>query len=482
MKKLLDTLRRSRTADAALVSAAVFVLILALGVFFLLDNRHVRFKLDGGDEITVEYGQRFTDPGVSASAVGEYTLSRPLRVNSRGEVDTLRLGRYTLTYTARYKSHDYIAERVVNVVDTTPPVITLHYDSSYRPNWLDGYVEEGYSAADAHDGDLTAAVEVTREAGRIIYTVTDAAGNRAGVERKPNYTVACPALTLFGDAAVTISARPRYDDPGCAAYDEHGNDLGEYLTVGGDLRPDTPGEYTVVYSVANADGDEVRAERRVTVAGQSLPPEVREDKVIYLTFDDGPGPYTDALLDVLAEYGAKATFFVTGNREKYRAAITRAHSEGHAIGVHTYTHEYGTIYSSEDAFFDDFSRTEDMIYALTGSYTQLCRFPGGSSNTVSCFNRGIMSRLTARLETMQYRYFDWNVTGGDAGETRSTQRVVENIISGCAGKSTAVVLQHDIKEFSVNAVETVLQWGAENGYTFKALDLSSPCMHHGVAN
>lgn len=482
MRKLLETLRRSRTADVALVSVAVAVFILAAGVFFLLDNRHVRFKLSGESEMTVEYGQRFTEPGVSASAVGEFTLSRPLKVKSRGEVDTLRLGSYTLVYTAHYKSHDYMAERVVTVVDTTPPVITLRYDSSYRPNWLDGYIEEGYSAVDAHDGDLTASVEVTRKAGCIIYTVSDAAGNRTQVERRPNYTVGCPTLTIFGDSNVVISARPRYDDPGCAAYDEYGNDFTDRVAVNGDLRTDTPGEYTVVYSVTNADGDEVSAERHMTVAGESLPEEKREDKVIYLTFDDGPGPYTDTLLDVLSEYDAKATFFVTGNRERYRDAISRAYDEGHAIGVHSYTHDYGSIYSSEEAFFDDFNRTEDMIYDLTGSYTQVCRFPGGSSNTVSRFNRGIMTRLTAQLEDMQYRYFDWNVSSGDAGETTSTQRVAENIISGCTGKSCAVVLQHDIKEFSVNAVEAVLQWGVENGYNFKALDLTSPCIHHGIAN
>ena len=83
---------------------------------------------------------------------------------------------------------------------------------------------------------------------------------------------------------------------------------------------------------------------------------------------------------------------------------------------------------------------------------------------------------------MSYRYFDWNVYSGDAGETTSTQKVADNIISGCGGKTCAVVLQHDIKGFSVAAVEQVLQWGMENGYSFKALDLSSPGMHHNIAN
>ena len=83
---------------------------------------------------------------------------------------------------------------------------------------------------------------------------------------------------------------------------------------------------------------------------------------------------------------------------------------------------------------------------------------------------------------MSYRYFDWDVCSGDAGETTNTDTVAANIISGCKGRSCAVVLQHDIKDFSVAAVEQVLQWGLENGYAFRALDLSSPAAHHGIAN
>ena len=483
MRKLLDKIRHSRTADAAMVSIAVAVFLFAAGIFFMMDNRHVRFYVSGGQEVSVEYGEEFTDPGASAAAVGAFSLSRPLNVACQGRVDTTHLGSYRLIYKARYKSHDYTTERVVNVVDTTPPEITLLSDPGYTPSWLDGYVEEGYTAHDAHDGDLTGAVTVSTRGDEIVYTVTDAAGNRAEAVRRPNYTVGRPELTLNGESDVVISARLSYADPGVTARDAQGNDLGAYVRVSDTLTPDRPGDYTLTYSVTNAAGESVTAERHVTVSGQALPASAApEGKVIYLTFDDGPGPYTDALLDVLDKYGAKATFFVTGNRANYRSAITRAYNAGHSIGVHSYTHDYGTIYSGEEAFFDDFTRTEDMIHDLTGSYTQLCRFPGGSSNTVSRFNRGIMTRLAGELGEMSYRYFDWDVCSGDAGETTNTDTVAANIISGCKGRSCAVVLQHDIKDFSVAAVEQVLQWGLENGYAFRALDLSSPAAHHGIAN
>ena len=483
MRKLLDKIRHSRTADAAVVSIATAIFLFAAGIFFMTDDRHVRFYVSGGQEVSVEYGADFKDPGASAAAVGAFSQSRPLSVACQGRVDTSRLGSYRLIYSARYKSRDYTAERVVNVVDTTPPEITLLTDPDRAQNWLDGYAEEGYTAYDAHDGDLTGAVTVSTRGEEIVYSVTDAAGNRAEAVRRPEYTVGRPELTLNGESDVVISARLNYADPGVTARDAHGNDLGAYVTVSGTLTPDRPGDYTLTYSVTNAAGDAVTTERHVTVSGQALPAiAAPEGKVIYLTFDDGPGPYTNELLDVLDRYGAKATFFVTGSREKYRDAITRAYNAGHAIGVHSYTHDYGTIYSGEEAFFDDFTRTEDMIYALTGSYTQLCRFPGGSSNTVSRFNRGIMTRLAGLLGDMSYRYFDWDVSSGDAGETTNTDTVAANIISGCKGRDCSIVLQHDIKEFSVAAVEQVLQWGLENGYTFRALDLSSPAAHHNIAN
>ena len=172
----------------------------------------------------------------------------------------------------------------------------------------------------------------------------------------------------------------------------------------------------------------------------------------------------------------------TGNGGRYNTCIKRAYEAGHSIGVHSYGHNYGYIYSSEENFYTDFNAAQQLIYDQTGSYTQLYRFPGGSSNTVSRFNYGIMSRLSTELEDMGYRYFDWNVDSGDASYARNSAAVAANIINGCARRHCSVVLQHDIKLHSVYAVESVIQWGLENGYSFKALELSSPSAHQGIAN
>ena len=291
-------------------------------------------------------------------------------------------------------------------------------------------------------------------------------------------------IRLEGGEEVNIPASFSFSDPGYEATDESGNDLTAYVQVTGEVTPWIVGSYELNYYIMNEQGETATAKRTVNIIPQTtVPTVVPEEKTIYLTFDDGPGPYTEQLLNVLANYGVKATFFVTGNGPEYNDLIGRAYREGHAIGVHSYTHDYSRIYSSEEAFFEDFLQTEQLIYEQTGAYTNLFRFPGGSSNTVSRnYNRGIMSRLVRYMTDMGYVFFDWNVSSGDAGETTSTYWVGENVKDGCSENTVNVVLQHDIKGFSVDAVANIIIWGRNHGYTFKALDESSYGAHHGTNN
>lgn len=203
-------------------------------------------------------------------------------------------------------------------------------------------------------------------------------------------------------------------------------------------------------------------------------------RVIYLTFDDGPSCYTEKLLDVLDRYGVKATFFVVNNG--YVHLLDDIVQRGHTIAIHASCHIYSQIYASEEAYFADMTLMRDIIYAQTGVYTNLLRFPGGSSNTVSCFNPGIMTRLTRAVEDMGYAYFDWNVDSNDAGGAVTPAAVARNVIAGCKNQQVSVVLQHDTKGYSVDAVESIILWGLENGYTFQALNEFSPVIHHNIAN
>jgi len=292
-----------------------------------------------------------------------------------------------------------------------------------------------------------------------------------------------PVITLVGGEEYAYTADFTFSDPGYYAVDWRGNSLTDRVKVTGEVVSYLVGSYDLTYSVTDDDGRTTTLVRHVSVVPAELPEIVMPpEKTVYLTFDDGPCGNTAALLDVLKKYDAKATFFVIGNKTR-TDMITRAHEEGHSIGVHTYTHVYKTVYKSEEAFFDDFLKTQEVIKAATGSYTRLFRFPGGSANTVSRFNKGIMTRLTKIMEDMGYRYFDWNVTGGDSAAGATTDSIRKRIITGLKNHSDfAIVLQHDIHMNSVRAVESILKWGTEHGYTFRALDLTSPVVHSKVAN
>jgi len=210
-------------------------------------------------------------------------------------------------------------------------------------------------------------------------------------------------------------------------------------------------------------------------------------KTVYLTFDDGPGKYTGQLLDILAEYGAKATFFTTSTYPDSQLLIRREAEEGHTVAVHSFSHKYSQIYASADAFWQDYGQQSEAIEFATGAKPRFLRFPGGSSNTVSAnYCKGIMTELADEAGAAGLRYVDWNVYSGDAGETTDADTIAQNVIDGILrntkNDNPSVVLQHDTKNFSVQAVEKILQWGVENGYTFLPLTTESPVCHHQIAN
>lgn len=214
-----------------------------------------------------------------------------------------------------------------------------------------------------------------------------------------------------------------------------------------------------------------------------LKPAVPSRGTIYLTFDDGPSAYTPKLLDVLAKYNVKATFFVVNIGDT--ATIKREYDEGHTVALHSATHNYSYVYSSLDNYFADLNKVQTKVEQITGVKTYLMRFPGGSSNTVSRRYDGgthIMSKLSQEVVKRGFTYFDWNVLSGDADVAKTSDAVYNNVISTLKTSGSSVVLQHDTKEFSVDAVERIIRYGLDHNYIFAPLDSKSPTAHHRVNN
>ncbi len=454
---------------------SAIALFAAAGAALAIDEGRARpvLTLNGEPEITVEAGSYLEDEGVSATVSGLFGRYRRKKLDIRceGTVDPKKPGDYQQSYTAVYRKKETTVSRTVHVVDTQGPVITLT-ESGRLVNPLLGYQEEGYRAIDTVDGDLTDAVECVFEDGLIRYTVSDSCGNQTVVCRTIEYCDWRPEIVLT-DGDIELPAFENFTEPGFTAFDVCGNDLSEFITVSGTHIPSyKTGVYSVSYSILGPDGEEsYSVSRRVTVVPVRVPAEQKPSgKVIYLTFDDGPSPFTGQLLDVLAKYNVKATFFVTGNRPAYREMIGRAYREGHAIGVHTYSHNLPKIYASTEAFMDDLGKAEEVVFEQTGHYTRLMRFAGGSS-CIRFYNTDLIVSLLRTVTEAGYKYFDWNVSSGD-GAIHTTEETVRYVKNGVGSKTLCVVLQHDTKDFSVAAVEEIIQWALANGYRFETLDVS----------
>ena len=210
--------------------------------------------------------------------------------------------------------------------------------------------------------------------------------------------------------------------------------------------------------------------------------EASDEKIVYLTFDDGPSENTQKVLDILDQYDAKATFFITGQKPEYRPMIKKAYDAGHTIGLHSFCHDYEIVYSSEEAYLKDLEEVGEIAKEQIGFVPCFIRFPGGSSNTVSRnYMEGIMSVLVPKVLELGYQYYDWNVSSGDGG-TATTEEIIAQ--SETDKYHQVMLLFHDAatKETTIEALPTVLEYYKNLGYSFKAIDRKSLVVHHQVNN
>lgn len=195
----------------------------------------------------------------------------------------------------------------------------------------------------------------------------------------------------------------------------------------------------------------------VGISGSSEP-EVTTVHKVYLTFDDGPSANTEKILDILDDYGVKATFFVVGKEEEFaREALVQIVERGHTLGIHSYSHKYAEIYSSEEYFAADFEKIQGYLEEVTGVTSSIYRFPGGSSNTVSKMD---MHVFIDYLDSRGVRFYDWNVSSGDASSMQlSVKQLVKNATEGIEQRETSVILMHDAvgKRTTVEALPIIIE-------------------------
>jgi peptidoglycan/xylan/chitin deacetylase (PgdA/CDA1 family) len=291
-----------------------------------------------------------------------------------------------------------------------------------------------------------------------------------------------PQLLLLGDSEIYVDSLEQYVEPGYVAYDKYDGDLTEKVTVS-DFAELASGNgsivYKLTYRVQDSSSNLAVAERTIVKNYVGT---------VCLTFDDGPSSLTSQYLDILQEKDVKATFFVVGfeNDSQKEELLKREVSEGHTIGLHGYSHEYSKIYTSLDVLMDNFSKVGDLVKSITGYESQLVRFPGGTSNTVSSkYCQGIMTEAVNQITLEGYEYCDWNVDSNDAGSScKSSDEIYSNVISGVEPGRVNVVLMHDSAnhQATLDALEAIIDELSYQGYSFKAITDDYYTVHHAVSN
>ncbi len=473
-------MKRIRISSLILIGVACLFGI----IYALFMSKELEIKTFSKEESVLVYTE-YIDPEINM-CYGSVIKCEKLSYETGGTVDTSKLGDYILKY--KYKAGNRVnyLERIVHVYDDIKPEIEV--DGIIIVCKDNKIVDGKYKASDNYDGDLTDKVEVIYENDDVtsstLYsylTVSDSSNNTCKVKVDTKLYDGEPTLTLKGSTSDTIIKGNKYSEPGYSASDKCDGDITNNVQVSGSVDNNKVGTYTITYEVSNSVGKKVSKKRTVKVINRQTVTNVPASgkKIIYLTFDDGPSAYTPKLLNILDKYGIKATFFVTGNRVSLIADEKR---RGHTVCIHTYSHDYSKVYKSVDAYFNDLNKMNNIIKQQTGSTVNCLRFPGGSSNTVSRkYNKGIMTTLTAEVTARGYRYYDWNISSGDAGGTTKSSGVYNNVVKNLKG-GVYNILFHDSKSYTVNAIEDIIKYGLANGYTFLPITASSPTFHHGVNN
>ncbi|MGE5629151.1 MAG: polysaccharide deacetylase family protein [Solirubrobacterales bacterium] len=185
------------------------------------------------------------------------------------------------------------------------------------------------------------------------------------------------------------------------------------------------------------------------------------EKKVYITFDDGPTFITEKFLDVLKNENVKATFFVVGKEVQGREAILkRIYEEGHAIGLHTYSHNLRKIYRNDEYFIEEMVKTSEKIKEVTGNSPKIIRFPGGSSKRL---NQNLLNSIHAK----GFKIYDWTSDIYDGEYPKlSVYRFVENSKKSKGDPSKVIILMHcnSNNKNTVKALPQIIKYYRESGY------------------
>lgn len=449
-------------------------LVLAIALIWYGGNKLNPLQLKSA-EYVAEYQSEFNPLDNLKSLFMDSTDN----ITVEGNADTATVGDYPMSYTYKGKKYPF----TVTVRDTKGPDLKLKdyttdtTETIKAENFIDSITDASqYSVKMDNREDI-------KEAGtfKITISATDQYGNESEgtvrLIRKEDKQA--PSLEGF-EKQISINQGSSYKTDAYAVVDDLDQNPTSYCDTS-HLDTTVPGTYNVDYMVRDRSDNQATYTQTVTVLED---PDYGKPTV-YLTFDDGPSQNTLKILDILDQFGVKATFFVIGTNPDEYSIMKDIVDRGHTIALHTFSHDYGQVYSSEDAYFEDLNKIAQVVKEQTGVEADCIRFPGGSSNTVSAqYSPGLMTTLSKAVLDRGYQYFDWNGDSTDAsGNNVPVQQLIDNATSGI-GTEKINILFHDTdaKGTTVEALPSIIQAYQDAGYVFKGVTKDGFAPHHEVNN
>lgn len=452
----------------------IFLNVLALIVLFGNYYMFAQIELKGDSKIILNYKEEYQEKGYVASRFNK-DIKEEVKIS--GKVNTKKLGTYKITYEVPGLFGKKTVRTVV-VADKEKPVLSIEDNKKIYLCPGTKYEKEEVHALDNYDGDLSSKVEIKATDKKVTYSVVDSSGNKSVIEKEIIYEDNVnPELIMNGSKFAYAFVNEEYKDSGATASDNCDGDITSKIVVNNKVDISKVGSYEVEYAVTDNNGNSSSTFRMVTVS------ERNKVGTIYLTFDDGPQwGTTDKILDILKEENVEATFFVTSKGPD--ELIKRMYDEGHTVALHTSSHNYATVYASVDSYFNDLNAVNERVKRITGEYSYIIRFPGGSSNTISRrYSQGIMSTLTSEVVNRGYKYYDWNVSSGDAaGGSPTAEQIKNNVVNNLKKTRVNMVLMHDIKTYTRDALRDIIRYGKDNGYTFEKITMDTEMVKQRVNN
>ena len=478
---------KERSKNIILIVLIISLLFLFLFILFFKPYMKVLYNNREVDYIELELNNNLDNLKIESKYINKDISSKVIVDNN---VDTKKVGDYEINYYLNYLIYNIHKVVRVRVIEKEKPIITLNGNTEAETCSSHTYTEEGYTAIDNYDGDITDKVNVERKDNRVIYSVKDSSGNESIVERTIlSSDNSAPEIIINGEEKVYIEINGKYKEEGFEVSDNCDTEITNKETSG---KVDTSkiGTYEINYKAIDSSGNIGKKTRYVYVYDpKNASNSTNSEKgVIYLTFDDGPSIYTTKILDTLKKYDIKATFFVTSNGKD--KLIKREYEEGHTVAIHTYSHNYEKVYSSVDNYFKDLNKVSSRIENITNEKPTILRFPGGSSNTISkSIKKGIMTTLTKEVVNRGYHYFDWSLSVEDAGKCASKKSdksketcVYNNFVKGIKKSKMNVVLMHDIKSYTANKLDDMIKFALSQDYKFDKITMETTQVHHKVNN